>query len=60
MPVKPKEKEYYIGFEDVGAIEIRVSAPTEKQAKERAKEVWKKHPDNKPKVVYCIETGRKV
>ena len=51
-----KERTFLVGMGDVWALEVEVSAPTEKQAKERAKEAWKKHPDNKPRIVYFIET----
>jgi hypothetical protein len=57
----PPERTFLIGFDDVGALEKEVTGSTEKEAKERAKEAWKKDPLNKPRITYCIEvTGTRL
>jgi hypothetical protein len=58
MTAKPPERTFLVGMGDIGASELKITAPTEKQARERAKEAWKQDPDNKPKIVYLIETTR--
>jgi hypothetical protein len=52
----PQERTFLFGFECIGADEVAITAPTEKEARERAIEAWKACPGNKPKIVYCIET----